>query len=227
MPTKTNKLRLTLLLSAALMAPLALAPVAHAQDDAPAAAAQPSATAKDFITENGNQAINLLSTAAVATPEGNAKFGDFMKQRFDLDYIAKFVLGRYAKTATPDQMTEYMRLFNIMVQQIYTERLSGFSGGTFAITADRTEGSQGDHVVTTRIQNKNGNPPISADWRVHPEGDTWKIVDVAVEGVSMSVTQRDEFASVIQRNGGNIDALLAELRKRVDSGNAGKIAVPK
>ena len=42
-----------------------------------------------------------------------------------------------------------------------------------------------------------------------------KIIDVAIEGISMSVTQRDEFSSVIQRGGGRVEALLASLREKV------------
>ncbi len=47
------------------------------------------------------------------------------------------------------------------------------------------------------------------------EGDKLKVIDVTVEGVSMSQTQRSEFASALRQNGGDLDQLLAELRKRV------------
>jgi phospholipid transport system substrate-binding protein len=52
-------------------------------------------------------------------------------------------------------------------------------------------------------------------WRVRPKGDSFKIVDVMVEGVSMSQTQRKEYASVIRRNGGQVEGLLAEMRQKV------------
>ena len=58
---------------------------------------------------------------------------------------------------------------------------------------------------------------MAVDWRVRPRGDGLKVIDVAVEGVSMSVTQRSEFSSVIQRGGGQIESLLQTLRQRVGS----------
>ena len=173
-----------------------------------------SESASDYINRAGNQALTILSTKSVKTADGNAEFNQFMQQNFDLSAIGKFVLGRATKTATPEQMAEYDRLFGIYVRQIYTERLSAFSGETFKVTGARPEGSTGDQTVMTVINHTNGAPATSTAWRVRPEGNGWKIVDVTVEGVSMSATQRDEFASVVQRSGGSMDALLDLLRKK-------------
>jgi hypothetical protein len=60
---------------------------------------------------------------------------------------------------------------------------------------------------------------VAVDWRIRSRGDALKVIDVAVEGVSMSVTQKSEFSAVIQRGGGDIEALLQSLRQRV--GEAG------
>ena len=71
-----------------------------------------------------------------------------------------------------------------------------------------------DRLVQSRIAQPNGAPPLKVDWRVGKSAKGYKINDVVVEGVSMAVTQRQEFASVIQRNGGQIDALLKLLREK-------------
>jgi len=65
---------------------------------------------------------------------------------------------------------------------------------------------------------RDGRPPIRVDWRVRNGEDQLKIIDVVVEGVSMLLTQRDEFASVIQRSGGNVEGLLARLRDKNSDG---------
>jgi phospholipid transport system substrate-binding protein len=56
---------------------------------------------------------------------------------------------------------------------------------------------------------------VRIDWRIRANEGTYKVVDILVEGISMSVTKRSEFASVIRRNGDNVEALLVELRKRL------------
>ena len=86
------------------------------------------------------------------------------------------------------------------------------------IPATRHPEGETDSIVSSQIIPPDA-PPVAVDWRIRPRGDALKVIDVAVEGVSMSVTQRSEFSSVIQRGGGNIEALLQSLRQRV--GEAG------
>jgi phospholipid transport system substrate-binding protein len=69
-------------------------------------------------------------------------------------------------------------------------------------------------VVTSEIVRSNG-APVGVDWYLINLGGQWKITDVYVGGVSMKVTQRDEFASIIQRNGGRVEALLQQLRQKL------------
>ena len=63
------------------------------------------------------------------------------------------------------------------------------------------------------------------DWGLLRRGDTWRIVDVVVEGMSMALSQRSEFKAVIRGNGGRVEALLEKLRektRRVESGGVQK-----
>ena len=60
-----------------------------------------------------------------------------------------------------------------------------------------------------------GSKALKVDWRVRIKDGKYKIVDIMVEGISMIMTQKSEFSSFIKRNGGKIDALLDELRKRI------------
>jgi phospholipid transport system substrate-binding protein len=69
-------------------------------------------------------------------------------------------------------------------------------------------------VVDSRIKREKLEP-IAVSWRVRKAGDTFKVLDIKVEGASMAFTHRSEYSSVIQGNGGQIDALLVALRKKV------------
>jgi phospholipid transport system substrate-binding protein len=72
--------------------------------------------------------------------------------------------------------------------------------------------NQRDNLVQSEMVLVDGRK-IPVHWRVR-NGKKFKIVDVLVEGVSMAITQRDEFSSIINQNGGKIDGLLAALRKK-------------
>lgn len=180
--------------------------------------AKAAGEASAFIDKLGNQALTVLSTKGVKSADGNAAFRTLLNDNFDVPAIGRFVLGRYWNIATPEQQTEYQSLFKVMVEQIYTERFSAYSGESFKVTGERPDGN--DTVVTTQIVHTNGNPATNVDWRIKSTDGSLKITDVIVEGVSMSVTQRSEFASVIQRNGGKMDALLKVLRDKTATGPA-------
>ncbi len=187
---------------------------------APLASAHAAGEASGFINKLGTEALQVLSTKGVQSADGQAQFKQLLDDNFDVQGIGKFVLGRAWNTATPEQQADYQSLFKVLVEQIYTERFSGYAGETFKVLGEKPGNNDTDTIVNTQVVHTNGAPPVGVDWTVRREDGGLKIFDVVVEGVSMSVTQRSEFASVIQRNGGKIDALLQLLRQRTGSGPA-------
>src|SRR3546814_20894405 len=100
-----------------------------------------------------------------------------------------------------------------MVLTTYTSRFSEFEGSTFQVGQARAISDR--DVLVSSVLTRPGAPPLNIDWRVRERQDGFQIIDVSVEGVSLAVTQRNEFGSVIQRNGGRFDALLQALRAQV------------
>jgi phospholipid transport system substrate-binding protein len=166
-----------------------------------------------FIRGLGNRALAVLSPN-VNQNVREARFQQLYEQYFDAPRIARFVLGRYWWLATPDQRRQFRKLFEKYVVFAYSARLSAYSGETLRVLGSRPEGK--GFLVASEIIHPGGEPPIKVLWRLHREGDDLKIVDVIVEGISMAVTQRQEFASVIARNGGNIGALLAVMQRKIE-----------
>ncbi|EWY39402.1 toluene tolerance protein [Skermanella stibiiresistens SB22] len=182
-----------------------------------------SEAAAKFIQDLGARAIDVLVKPSLGREESMKRFRVLLNEGFDVPYISRFVLGANWRTATPQQQQEYGTLFERLIVQVYADRFSQYSGQnldvneTLKITGHRPEGDS-DAIVNSQIIRPDA-PPVAVDWRVRQRGDTMKVIDVAVEGVSMSVTQRSEFSSVIQRGGGQIESLLQTLRQRV--GTAG------
>ena len=100
-----------------------------------------------------------------------------------------------------------------MVVNVYAQRFGDYKGQKFEVKSARPVGN-GDVLVTSFIIPTDGSDNIQVDWRVRNKGGTMKIVDVLVSGVSMSVTQRSDFSSVIQRGGGSVDVLLKYLKEK-------------
>ena len=166
--------------------------------------------AAGFVQSLGNDAISTLARGNLGPDGISDRFRQVLRSNFDTAAIGQFVLGRYWPQATPAQQQEYLSLFEKMIVKVYADRFRQYSGETFQVTSSRPDAS-GDTMVQSQVVRPSG-PPVNVEWRVRGGS---RIVDVIVEGVSMSVTQRSEFASVIQSSGGQIEGLLRSLRQRV------------
>jgi len=169
-----------------------------------------------FITNLGNQAIKIIRNPE-SQPQRKAEFNKLFTEDFDVPAIGKFVLGHYWREATPEQQQEYIKLFGQYVVAIYAERFSNYQGEEFKVLGSRPEDG-GTATVASEIDRPNGGTPIHIDWRVANEGGSYKIIDVKAENLSMSVTQREEFASVISQHGGNVQGLIDVLKQKVSAG---------
>ncbi len=172
--------------------------------------------AERFVKSLGDEAIEVLSASDASEEQRKIRFRSLLDEGFAVDTIARFVIGRYWRAATPQQRQEYMSLFREFVLDTYARRLDGYSGETFDVIKSRPI-DETDTMVSTEIVRRNG-PPIRVDYRVRIRNDGHRIVDVIVEGISLVVTQRAEFSSVINRKG--IDGLLAVLREHRAGGGS-------
>jgi phospholipid transport system substrate-binding protein len=166
--------------------------------------------ASSFVATLGEQAIQVLGPG-VPEVQRQARFRVLFHDDFDLPGIGQFVLGRYWRAATPQEQQDFLALFQEYLVRAYSARLGQYGGEPFRVTGTRPNGEE--TIVSSEIVRRNGTP-IVVDWYLTGRG-SFKITDVYVSGVSMKVTQRDEFASVIQRNGGQVGALIAQLRQKL------------
>jgi phospholipid transport system substrate-binding protein len=178
-----------------------------------AAMAAPAQPPDEFIRTLSHTAIDSLSTGSLSESEREKRFRTLLSENFDVPSIARFVLGLYWPRATEAQRTEYLNLFEDFIVKAYAKRFADYSGDGFK-TGNVTKVTNTDAVVSSLIRSSDAAPPARIDWRVRAEDSHYKIVDVMVEGISMSVTHRDEFAAVIRNNGGTVAGLIDALKKK-------------
>ncbi|MFP6742607.1 MAG: ABC transporter substrate-binding protein [Alphaproteobacteria bacterium] len=170
-----------------------------------------SATTDDaarLVHQLGNQTIATLQTPGLTVEQRETRFRGLLTQGFDLTFIGRFALGKYWRVATPEQQSAYLNLFGEYLVQTYATRLGGYGGGTMTVIGAR-QASDKDVVVRTQI-GATGGRTLIADWRVRAGAQGYRIIDVMIEGISLAITHRVEFAAVVERHG--IDGLLAILR---------------
>jgi phospholipid transport system substrate-binding protein len=175
------------------------------------------ADAVAFMNQLWDRAVEVLNKKSDPALR-QERFRQLFHADFDCPGIARFVLGRYWRDASEEEQRDFVRLFEDYIVFVYTARLSNFGGQDFKIRGSRSDGD--GVMVSTDVFSPGGSSPLKIDWRLVSDNGTYKINDVIVEGVSMLVTQRSEFASIVQRNGGQVRGLLAMMREKTASASA-------
>ena len=168
--------------------------------------------AAQFVRVFGDEAIAMLSDPALSPDERERQFRNLLTEGFHLEVIARFVLGRHWRRASQEERSEFEELFEDYVVAAYARQLGNYAGEQLVIEGGQTQGERGA-LVRSRITRPQGDP-IQVEWRLRRADEGWRIIDVMVEGISMAVTHRSEFSSVIGNHGGRIDGLLEVLRDK-------------
>jgi phospholipid transport system substrate-binding protein len=166
--------------------------------------------AAQFVQRLGDQTIDTLRAPDLTLDERRDQFRGLLSQGFDIPFIGRFVIGRYWRGATSEQRGDYMALYSEFFLNTYTSTLGESDGQTFVVTGARAANAK--DVVVRSLLNRAGGQPFVTDWRVRNFNGRYRVIDVMVEGISLALTQRSEFASVARRGG--LDGLLATLRAR-------------
>ena len=165
----------------------------------------------DFIRTVGQNAINSLTNKEITQDQREERFRKMLNAKFEVKLLARFTLGRFWRRANEEQKKEYTNLFEDFIVKAYAARFADYKGENFVVGKIRNINER-DNLVQSEVVLTDGRK-IPVHWRVR-NGEEFKVVDVFVEGVSMAITQRDEFSSIINQSGGKIDGLLVALRKK-------------
>ena len=170
------------------------------------------ADAKSFVAHIGEKAVRELTPTDISDAERVKRMRALLVEVFDVNAISKFVLGIYWRRTTEDQRAEFLKLYKTVVSHSYAGLFKKYTGETFEVIR-QVSVAGGGSIVYGRIKRMNG-PPVAVELQVVKKSGTYKAVDIKIEGVSMPLTHRKEYSSVIRRNRGSVAGLLSVLREK-------------
>ena len=186
---------------------LAASPGGSRANDADAAAA--------FLTSLTNQAIEKLTDASLPVMEREQSFRSLFRANFDIPAIGRFVLGRYWRKARPEVRKDFLAAFEEIMAQAFTSRFAGYANTKFEVVSVQALKKAGQFKVNSRIS-PTDDQVYPVDWLVEHKNGQFRVLDVIAEGVSMALTLRSEYASVIKRSGGRVEGLIAQLHDNTE-----------
>jgi phospholipid transport system substrate-binding protein len=187
----------------------------------PAPPAYAAATpAEAFVQQSVSRGFAILKDASLTKQERVNQFRSFLRSTIDFKRIAVFALGSYAHNASDKDVDGFVNAFSdYLMSMFHLDQDPGLGGQAIAVTGSTTRAAD-DVIVTANIGGADASSaagmPLNLAFRVRKNAaGNDMIVDILLGGVSVAVTQRDEFASYLQQHGGNIAQLSAELERRV------------
>lgn len=175
-------------------------------------AADARSDAATFVGSFAQEGINDILAAPIPNGEKAQRFRDMFKTYFDLPGIGRFVLTRYWKAATPAQQEKFTTLFEDVVVYTWARRFSEYNGQTLKVVSEQADGTEGTLVKSTIIGNNDSH--FGVDWRLRKRPEGFKVLDIVIEGVSMAITYRQDYSTVIAQTG-SFAGLLGQMEKQV------------
>jgi len=173
-----------------------------------------SSDPKQFITEIVDEAKKILVDSN-SKEFKTKKLSDVALKTVDIKGVAYYSIGKYRKDLTEDQLSEYLSLFEKYFLKSFTSRLTDYSDpkidviGTEVLNPKYT-------IVKSVLLATDKKPEVKIEWRVYTKNpDKPLIRDLIIEGLSLARTQKEEFASVIESNNGDVAKLFDTLKKFV------------
>ena len=165
-----------------------------------------------FVQSTVNRASQIL-VDNFSKEEKIEKLKNVAKETVDIRGIGFYAIGSYRKNMSDDQKKEYDDLFEKYFLQTFSSRLAEYSNPEIEVNSKKKL-NKNYTMVTSILVATEQRPKVNIDWRIYTKNpDDLKIRDLIIEGLSLARTQKEEFASIIESNGGDINALLASLKE--------------
>lgn len=175
----------------------------------PAAAA--ANVAENFVDENIRKGLDILRDKKLTTVQRRDQFETLLLGLVDVRRIGLFTLGQYRRTAPPDDVEAFLNAFKNYATAAYQSYFAKYTNQTLKVTGS-TKRSDTDYIVQTLLIDPNSNQqPAEVDFRVRTDTGKPVLVDVAYQGIWLSLEERDQFVAFLGQNNGNIRTLIAHL----------------
>lgn len=176
-----------------------------------------SSDPKNFIEELVNEAINTLSNKDLDKDVKSKLIEKIALENVDIDALGLYTLGELRKSSKKEDLTKYRVAFEKYFLKSLTSRLTDYSSSNFVILGSDKKSSNYT-IINSKIIPNDGDPEIKIDWRVYTKNPEKPLVrDLIVEGLSLARTQKEEFASILNSNNNDINALFSTLEKFIDN----------
>ena len=179
---------------------------------APAAGRAKEADAGAFLKSLSQTASEKLGGVELSEAQKEQNFRAMFRSAFDVPAISRFVLGKYWRRASEVQREDFMAAFEELHMRRFLPLFAKYDEEAIAVLGISAEEAKPDLFrVSSRIDRGEGEP-LAVVWRIRDTGESYKVLDIVAEGVSMAISLRHEYGAVAKTHG--LDSLLQQMRDK-------------
>ena len=168
---------------------------------------------KIFIQELVDDAIKTLSDKSITLEEKNTTIKKIALENVDIKALGLYTLGKIRKDLDENTLNKYQELFQNYFLKSLSSRLTDYSSQKFEVLESEQKSSNYT-IVKSKIAESVKSPEIKIEWRVYTKNPQKPLIrDLIVEGLSLARTQKEEFASILNSNNNEINALIDKLEE--------------
>ncbi len=169
--------------------------------------------AGEFIVDLNREAVAELNNETLTDGEKRERFDNMVLRSFDVPRMSKFVLGVNWRRATPEQREEFVTVFAKVNFERFLPLFTRYADQEFTVNRVRRDQDNPRLSFVNSTIKRGDSAPAAIEWRIIQTDDRYKVLDVKAEGVSMALTLRNEYGSVVKNHG--VDGLIKQLRKKI------------
>ena len=170
---------------------------------------------KKFISHLSDKVFLAIKENDGSFENRQQAFEAIFSEYGDVPKIARFVAGRAWRQSSDDQRGDYVNVYKKYMAFTYAARITGFSDQTIKIGRIVNNNNRG-YLVHSKIMMPAPEAPISLIWQLSNKKGVLKVVDLNIENISMSMTQRSEFEPILAKNNFSLEKLVTVLKNRMD-----------
>ena len=171
-----------------------------------------SSNPKEFVNELVTDTISKLADKNLDKDQKAIFVEKVALENVDIRALGLYTLGELRKSSSKDDIFNYQKSFEKYFLKSLTSRLTDYSSSKFEILGEDKKSSNYT-IVNSKITPTDGGPEIKIDWRIYTKDPENPLIrDLIIEGLSLARTQKEEFASILNSNDGNIEVLLKTLK---------------
>ena len=161
-----------------------------------------------------DQVIQTLTTPQLQgegkKQERRKKLREVIFVRFDFQEMAQRSLGAHWQRRTPEEQTEFIKVFSDLLEQTYVDKIESYNNEKFIYTNERIDGPYAD--VNSKMRNSKGEE-FSITYKLHRAGDDWRVYDLVIENVSLVNNYRSQFNRILSSS--TYDELISKIKAKV------------